>query len=44
MLALARAQSGAKFRDLAAALAAHDRAAAGPTAPPEGLYFLGAEY
>ena len=30
--------------DLAAALAARDRAAAGKTAPPEGLYFLGAEY
>lgn len=30
--------------DLEAALAACDRAAAGQTAPPEGLYFLRAEY
>jgi len=30
--------------DMARALAACDRAAAGPTAPPYGLYFLGAEY
>jgi len=30
--------------DLAAALAARNRAAAGPTAPSEGLYFLGVEY
>ncbi len=30
--------------DLAAALNARDRAAAGPTAPPEGLYFLRATY
>lgn len=30
--------------DLARALAARDRAAGGPTAPPQGLYFLRAEY
>jgi len=30
--------------DMTRALAACDRAAAGPTAPPYGLYFLGAEY
>ncbi len=30
--------------DLAAALAARNRAATGPTAPPDGLYFLGVEY
>ena len=30
--------------DLEAALAARNRAAAGPTAPPEGLYFRRAEY
>ncbi len=30
--------------DVAAALAARDRGAGGPTAPARGLYFLGAEY
>jgi tRNA pseudouridine38-40 synthase len=30
--------------DMARALTARDRAAAGPTAPPYGLYFLGADY
>ncbi|KAA5603265.1 tRNA pseudouridine(38-40) synthase TruA [Roseospira marina] len=31
-------------RDVAAALAACQRSAAGPTAPPDGLYFLAARY
>jgi tRNA pseudouridine38-40 synthase len=30
--------------EVSAALAAHDRAACGPVAPPEGLYFVGADY
>jgi tRNA pseudouridine38-40 synthase len=30
--------------DIAAALAARDRAACGPVAPPEGLYFVKADY
>ncbi len=30
--------------DVAAALAAHDRSACGPTAPPDGLYLVGVSY
>ena len=30
--------------DLAAALAAHDRAACGPVAPPDGLYLVKVDY
>ena len=30
--------------DLARALAARDRAACGPVAPPDGLYLMGVDY
>ena len=32
------------FDDVAAALAARDRAACGPVAPPQGLYLAGVGY